>query len=380
MNVDGGRIEGGRIEGARIATKSRSARAWKFRLGGGASPADGSRIAGIDVARGFAIIGMFAAHAIPRADNSELLVDGRPSILFATLAGVSLGIMTGSTRPPGPGRRGDPVVGILVRALIIFLLGVTLAVLDSEVAVILDFYAVMFLLMTPMLFFPRWALGALAAVLAVAAPALAAVVYGADRDAPALLEIAQYYLLTGNYPALVWLPFLLVGLISARSGLGRARTQLWMIASGTAAAVLGYGGAALLQGVTAEAHSGSTAEVVGSGGFAVAFIGVMLWLTSAERGGFGVAVGWITRPIGATGSMPLTIYTLQVITLTVFADLRERTDGAIQYPGWPLLIGMTIASLLFATLWRRFLGKGPLERMLAAASRAPAPANRQPDR
>lgn len=366
VNLEGGRI----TTGSSRAAVGRS----KSRLGGGALSADGSRVVGIDVARGFAIIGMFAAHAIPRADNSELLVDGRPSILFATLAGISLGLMTGSARPPGPGRRGDRVVGILVRALLIFVLGVTLGALDSEVAVILDFYAVMFLLVAPMLYFPRWALGALAVVFAVAAPALATVVSEADRDGPALIEAARYYLFTGNYPALIWLPFLLVGLITARSGLGRARTQLWMMAAGTAAAVLGYGGAALLQGVSAEAHSGSTAEVVGTGGFAVAFIGVMLWVTSPERAGFGAAARWVTWPIGATGSMALTIYTLQIITLAVFVDLRDSTDGAIEYPGWPLLIGMTIASLVFAGLWRYFLGKGPLERMLAAASRAPAPA------
>jgi hypothetical protein len=27
--------------------------------------------------------------------------------------------------------------------------------------------------------------------------------------------------------------------------------------------------------------------------------------------------------------------------------------GAIDYPGWPLLIGMTLASLLFGSLWHR---------------------------
>ena len=274
MSLEGGRIPT-RSSGATAGTSKRSPR--------GSAPYNGSRVVGIDVARGFAIIGMFAAHAIPRPDEAELLVDGRPSILFATLAGVSLGIMTGSARPLERGRRSDRVVGILIRAAILFVLGVMLSALDSEVAVILDFYAVMFVLVTPVLFFPRWALGALAAVFAVVAPALSAVVSDADRDAPALIEMAQYYLLTGNYPALIWLPFLLVGLITARSGLGRVRTQVWMLSAGTAAAVLGYGTAALLPGVSAAAHSGSTAEVVGSGGFAIAFIGVLLWLTSPER-------------------------------------------------------------------------------------------------
>ena len=67
--------------------------------------------------------------------------------------------------------------------------------------------------------------------------------------------------------------------------------------------------------------------------------------------------------------MALTEYTLQIITLAVFAVLRDDTSGAVEYPGWPLLIGMTIASVLLAAFWRTFLGKGPLERVLGRATR-----------
>ena len=331
--------------------------------------AEGRRIVGVDIARGLAIIGMLVAHAIPRADESELLVDGRSSILFATLAGISLGIMTGSERKTEPGHRADRVVSIVMRALVLFLLGVTLGGLGSEVAVILDYYAIMFLFLTPVLFRPRWVLGLVAAVLVVAAPAFAFGVGEADPSAEPLEYFGQYYLLTGYYPVLIWLPFLLVGLISARSGLGRAKTQLWMVAAGTVSAVLGYGAAQLLPGITAEAHSGSTAEVLGSGGFAVALIGGLLWLTSPERAGVGAGIRAVFAPVGAAGSMVLTEYTLQIITLAVFAVLRDDTSGAVEYPGWPLLIGMTIASVLFAAFWRAFLGKGPLERVLGFVAR-----------
>ncbi|TFD50420.1 DUF418 domain-containing protein [Cryobacterium sp. Hh11] len=333
----------------------------------GLASAGGRRIVGVDIARGLAIIGMLVAHAIPRADESELLVDGRSSILFATLAGISLGIMTGSERKTEPGHRADRVASIAMRALVLFLLGVTLGSLGSEVAVILDYYAIMFLFLTPVLFLPRWVLGLVAAVLAVAAPAFG--VGEADPTAGFLAYFAQYYLLTGYYPVLIWLPFLLVGLISARSGLGGAKTQLWMVAAGTISAVLGYGAALLLPGITAEAHSGSTAEVLGSGGFVVALIGGLLWLTSPERARVGTGIRAVLAPVGAAGSMALTVYTLQIITLAVFAVLRDETGGAVEYPGWPLLIGMTIVSLLFATFWRAFLGNGPLERLLGRVTR-----------
>ncbi|TFD75165.1 DUF418 domain-containing protein [Cryobacterium sp. Sr8] len=324
---------------------------------------------GLDIARGLAILGMFVAHAIPRG-GGELLVDGRSSILFASLAGVSVGIMTGSARPLERGRRADRVVGIILRALILLVLGFMLNILNSEVAVILDYYGVMFLLIAPVLFAPRWTLGLGAAVLLVGAPMLAAVLNGAGPTMQPLAALVRGYFLTGDYPALIFLPFLLVGLIAARSDLGRAKTQFWMIAGGVLAAVLGYGAAYVLPGLTARAHSGSTAEILGSGGFALAVIGTLLWLTARERGRVGQVLRALLWPIGATGSMALTVYTLQILLLAVAVGVRDNFH-TIDYPGWPLLLGMTFGSLVFVSLWRRFLGKGPLERGLAFATREP---------
>jgi uncharacterized membrane protein YeiB len=333
-------------------------------------PVAEGRIVGIDVARGAAILGMFIAHAVPRPDDTELLVDGRSSILFATLAGVSLGIVTGGDRPAGRGQRTDRVVSILLRAACLFLLGGILGALESEVAVILDYYGFMFVLLVPVLFFPRWVLAVMAAALAGVAPALAAAAPDTNAVNEPVLYFFQYYLLDGVYPALVWMPFLVAGLICARSGLDRQVTQLAMIAGGALAAVVGYGAALVLAGVTAEAHSSTTAEVVGSGGVALAVIGTLLWLTSAERAGAGQWMRGALWPIGATGSMALTVYTLQILTLAVVVVMRDDS-GAIEYPGWPLLIGMTIASLLFASLWQMLFGKGPLERLLAYVARSP---------
>lgn len=340
----------------------------------GVANTESTRIVGVDVARGLAIIGMFVAHAVPRSGQAELLVDGRSSILFATLAGVSLGIVTGEDRPLERGRRGNRVVSILLRAVCLFLLGGLLGVFDSGVAVILDYYAFMFLLLTPMLFLPRWALAVLAAVITVVAPIVAAGTEAEEGGAASLLGVLQFYLLDGVYPALVWLPFLIVGLIAARSGLRRASTQTWMMVAGAASAVLGYGTAWLVPGVSAEAHSGSTAEVLGSGGVAIALIGALLWLTSPTRAGLGRVSRAVVWPIGATGSMALTVYTLQIVTLVIFVELRNNSGGQIEYPGWPLLIGMTAASLVFACLWRLWrlwLGKGPLERLLTLATTLP---------
>jgi hypothetical protein len=335
---------------------------------GALSPA-GVRIVGVDVARGLAIIGMFLAHTIPRPEESELLVDGRSSVLFATLAGVSLGIMSGAENPLQRGNRTDFLLGVFFRAVCLFLLGGILGSLESGVAVILDFYAFMFLMLMPALFLRRWVMAVLAVVVAWAAPTLAMALGEADAEEAPLRHLVQYYLLDGTYPALVWMPFLLAGLIAARSGLSRARTQIGMMVGGTASSIIGYGAAQLLPGVTAEAHSSTTAEVIGSGGVAIAVIGALLWLTSFS-GNAGRIVRAIVWPVSAIGAMALTIYTLQIIALAIVVGVDEG-GGEIAYPGWPLLIWLTVAALAFAAVWRLLLGKGPLERLFSFIARSP---------
>jgi len=162
----------------------------------------------------------------------------------------------------------------------------------------------------------------------------------------------------------------LVGLMAVRSGLGRPRTQAWLIVSGTVVSVLGYGAAVVIPGVVSTSHSGTTSEILGSGGLAIAVIGALLWLTAPERAGFGRTVRAVLWPIGATGSMALTAYTAQILVLA-FVIALEDEDWSPDYPGWPLMVGMTLTTILVASLWRRFLGRGPLERALAFATREP---------
>jgi uncharacterized membrane protein YeiB len=318
------------------------------------------RIPAVDIARGLAILGMFVAHAMPRQNDAELLVDGRSSILFATLAGVSLGLLSGGTDPPGTGLRWGIRRVVLVRSLFVFLLGAFLWTLGSEIAIILDYYAIMFLLVLPLLFAPRAVLVVVAAVVLGGAPILAGLVDPGDRAPASVLDVVREYLLTGWYPALVWLPLLLVGLLAARSGLERPRTQAWLVGGGCAAALAGYGGALVLPGVTAEAHSASTAEILGSGGTALAVLGILLVVTTAGPGS--PVVRTILWPLGAAGSLALTVYTVQILVLAMAAGSRDV--GGPEYPGWPLLIGLAVASLVGATLWRSFLGRGPLERLM----------------
>ena len=339
------------------------------RPGGGAS-----RVVAVDVARGLAVLGMFAAHMWPRVELDERVFDGRSAILFATLAGISLGLSSGGARPVARGRRAQVVGSVLIRAAVLVLLGLVLQAWNEYVLVILPYYGVMFALLAVVLFAPRPVLLALAAVVTVVAPWLADQVPVTTLGSPlagGIVGLAQDALLVGSYPALVWLPFLLVGLAAARSDLRRLRTGVVLLVGGTVAAVVGYGsrwlpGASSWPSLDPAAHEGAPAEIVGSGGTALAVVGLLLLATRpAWAGGRLLATG--LSPLAAVGSQPLTIYAAHLVLTAPLFTLYRLDGGRYGLPlGW--LVAAIVLTIAWAVLWRRFVGRGPLERLVARVS------------
>jgi len=102
-------------------------------------------------------------------------------------------------------------------------------------------------------------------------------------------------------------------------------------------------------------HSHTTIDVAHTLGSAMAVLGAALLLT-------GVAA--IRRPLRAVadvGTMTLTLYSAHVFLRLLPADVRED---------WPLALYLlaVIAALLFAVVWRRWIGQGPLEGPVARAA------------
>jgi uncharacterized membrane protein YeiB len=331
-----------------------------------------SRLRGIDVARGLAVLGMMAAHVgahrdfdFARPDTWLGIADGRSSILFATVAGVSIALMSGRTTPV----QGEELVRvrlrILIRAVGIFAVGGLLIMLATRVGVILEFYAVMFALSLPFLRLPARKLFELAAVFAVLAPLVDLLLIDALRAAPRVSAIVQF-VVTGQYPVLIWLAFLFTGLGIGRLDLTSSRVPTRLVGVGGALAVAGYGLGVALAGLlrrlegaevifTVEPHSGSMFEVIGSGGFAMAVIGLCLLAADRAR--------WPLFPLEATGSMALTVYSLHIVAIALIGDdAFEQTD-------YGLYLGFVVVTLVAATLWRLTAGAGPFERMLASVAR-----------
>ncbi|WP_127131338.1 heparan-alpha-glucosaminide N-acetyltransferase domain-containing protein [Georgenia sp. SYP-B2076] len=353
------------------------------------------RLVGIDIARGLAILGMFVAHLGDDAPDGThdpawfVVADGRSAALFALLAGVSLALASGRERlPAGPALAHARLV-TLARAGLLLVLGWFLVMLGTPVAVILPAYAVLFVLALPFLGLRRRWLLLGAAAAATVSPTLIALVStpvgGATRSllARALgaadpVRIAGDELVTGMYPALVYLAYVLVGLALGRSDLSAVRTEVTLLGGGAVLAVLGWGTSRLaldaagpdaapltVRLVGAAAHDDSTLEVVGNVGTSLAVIGLLLLLTRATA--TGRAFRPLLSPVAAAGSMSLTVYSVHIVAISLLGDevVWSPDSNAV-------LVRFVVVALAGAWVWRRYLGRGPLERALHAGATAVA--------
>ncbi|MCF6745675.1 DUF1624 domain-containing protein [Blastococcus sp. KM273128] len=345
------------------------------------------RIGGLDVARGFAVLGMFAAHMRvggelhPDPRTWTAVVDGRSSILLATLAGISVALLSGRDRPPEGVELNRVRLRIFIRALWVFAIGWALEALGTFVAVILGVYGVLFVLVLPFLRWPVRRLLVTAAVVAVVVPPLLVVAGQVLTTLGVADSLAASLLVTGFYPALLWIAFVLVGLAVGRLDLASAAVRARLAAAGAAAAAVGYGlgwastrllaagvpsagpetgfaapgvfDASWLTG--AEPHSGTTFEVVGSTG--VALLVVAGCLVAAER------LPRLTSPVAAVGALALTVYATHLVAIRVLVEIMPgRVEGGV------LWLCFAVAALAGAWAWRRAIGRGPLESLVTWTS------------
>ncbi|WP_433720764.1 DUF418 domain-containing protein [Microbacterium laevaniformans] len=348
---------------------------------------DAGRLAGVDLARGLAVFGMFAAHLLvtPHFDAAQPatwvdLVNGRSSILFATLAGVSIALMSGARASAGssPASGRTLVVArrrLVVRAVIIWGIGMLLNATGVPVYVILPAYGILFLLAVPLLRLSASTLWVLAAVVGVGAPWLLPL---ADRVLVAAGPVGgDLVLLLGwHYPFLLWAAFLIAGLAAARSDLRSPRTLVALAVGGAACAIAAAAASTVIDvdedsflgRVLADgAHSGGMLEAVGSGGFALAVVGLCLLICRTPA-------RIVLLPVRAVGSMPLTAYVGQIAAWAVWSsfavgDVGDLSGFRALQPFWPFVA----ATLVFCTVWALLLGRGPLERAVAYATRVVIP-------
>ncbi|KUP96890.1 DUF418 domain-containing protein, partial [Thermobifida cellulosilytica] len=314
---------------------------------------------------------------------------------------------------------------VVVRAVVLLFLGTALTMLGTPVAVILAYYAVLFVF-TCMLLTERWQIIAgAAAVLGVVGPVVSFWVRSlidAGGTLKSVVDTVNAYdpfvaladdgvvnfLLTGSYPAITWLPFVFAGLAIGRLDLRQTRVRWRLVALGTVLAAAAYTVswlavrvfgvdarlAATVDPATGEVfgtegfdqlfvegiggtvpttdwawllvtvpHSGTPLDVYGAGGVAIAVLGLCLIVADALG-----RASWLVYPLASVGALSLTTYVGHI--LVIWLDENDVLDGTPLFfvSEW-LSLTVLVGSLLFATVWRLVVKRrGPLEWPLHVVS------------
>ncbi|MDI3331843.1 MAG: heparan-alpha-glucosaminide N-acetyltransferase domain-containing protein [Micrococcus sp.] len=375
----------------------------------GIVPVSKKRLIGIDAARGLALIGLMAVHILPLSSEDTgdptwtfTLFYGDSAALFALLAGVGLALTSGGRQPHSGRQVSADRAGLAVRAAMIGVLALVLAAIiqpaDPETSILL-YYSMFFLLAIPFLSLGPRALFVSAAAFLVIAPILmqqlGPMLPEWSESNPGVVEVftepaavVSQLLLTGTYPALPYMTFLLAGLGLGRLNLRSVRVQAIIAGVGAALAVLAnlvssllfyaFGGyqalldtpdmtietldEAIVYGpelvpadsgwwyALATPHTNMPLALVSSLGTAMMVLGVFLLVS--DRAG-----RWL-RPLAAMGAMTLTLYSAHLAALAMELHYDD--------PELWFVIHVGLAGL-FAWFWQRSRGRGPLEAMVSRA-------------
>ncbi|WEH16507.1 DUF418 domain-containing protein [Streptomyces sp. VNUA24] len=385
-----------------------------------------ARLVAVDLARALAVFGMFAVHVGPFptpgggvGDWFLSLASGRASALFATLAGFSLTLIAGRPEPRTGLAGRQARARIVIRAGVLLVLGVALATTNFGGAGILNFYAVYFLLALPLLRLRAGTLAVVAVALAVVTPQLAFALRALLSES--LVRTIDSYdpiarlsgvgvldlLLTGLYPAITWMTFVVTGMALGRLDLASGAVRRRLAVVGPAMIAFGYGVSWLVLRVSggdrkimsgmptpeefeamkdaggasasfdmpvggglwgpdawgllaAEPHTGSTFDLIGSLGIAITVL--LCLMVAVDR------LPWLGRaaaPVIAVGTMSLTLYVGHIL---VILALPGEAAAPPESASTPLLLSFIAGAVLFASVWSRFFRRGPLEHLLHRAT------------
>jgi len=392
------------------------------KAGGGTTSSPGARLSGIDAARGLALLGMMATHVFPTFESNAqltptwvgLVFSGRASALFAVLAGIGLALSTGKQQPLQGPQLWAARRGIALRALVVAAVGLSIGGLEVNIAIILVHYAVLFLCVLPFLGLDVKHLLVLAAGWVLVSPALAFLLRPwlltaepplqlghnpkwEDLSTPAVL-LGDLFL-TGYYPVLQWIAYLLIGLAIGRLALTTAAVPVLLVAVGTAVAVLAkwfsvvmmedWGGRAALQSsllspsyplesllqvnlagveqtgsawwlASSAPHSGTTLDLLHTSGVAAAVAGACLLLGRlVQKIGLDVLL-----PLRGAGAMTLSFYTAHLCVMASLYGQPLPSGWTVEGVYWAQAVAILVLGGMFAALaWR-----GPLEWVAHAAN------------
>jgi uncharacterized membrane protein len=350
-----------------------------------------TRLGGLDLARALAMLGMLVEHSLqyPDLEPKGVLwsVYGRSAPLFVLVAGIGLSL---ATRAPGaPLSRAT----VAARVPFLFLVGLILSLWVD--GVILQSFALFFLVGLCLVRVPRAVLAGLAAACLVAGPLWLTVLRRSGeiggfgtRDDVGFSGLAEPWtflqgLALEHYPAVIWLGFFFVGMLIGRSTLSPA-TGRRLFLGGTVASVL----------LLTIGWAGSRAFGPEPFPFSLAPAPPTTWPEHWTTYGFSEAVGWalsacalavavvggslvlvdvlgrrraVLAPFVALGAMSLTFYVAQFAYLdTLWLEVKPYLDTTLTY--FLASVGFWVVFAFAAQLWLRVLPRGPIELLVNAGA------------
>lgn len=182
------------------------------------------RLLALDAVRGLAVIGMYIQHFALSEWNS--FVSGNTMILFMLCSRISFTMMIQGMEQKGT-EKSAIRTRVLARVVFIDLAGYFILLLNGPFGVVLQAYAMMFLLVLPLTKCTTKMLAAISAIGFVVCPPLMLIGISLFEGAALLRDIVG-----GPISALAWLPVFTVGMIIGRLKLSRATIALRMAVIG----------------------------------------------------------------------------------------------------------------------------------------------------
>lgn len=368
-----------------------------------------ARLEGIDLARFIAFAGMMVVNFgifIDGADTDPAwlteaasLFSGRAAATFVFIAGIGTALLTArARRTRTKGDRREARLSLLKRGLFLFIAGVSFRAQWSYD--ILHFYGVYLTLAALVFMLPaRWitALAVLTTLAFVmmylALPPLTGVDYWESPRFDTPLAALRDVFFTGHHPVAPWFAYFLTGMAVGRIDLHRFANQVRLL----------IGGIALI--LIAKAIKFAALDLafvkllpVEDWGYALPYIadlfGSSAYPPTPVYVLFGLGVGFITlslslmlcasegrrkllTPLIQAGQMALTLYLAHVfigVTAIEWFLPEDRESVVVLFA----CVGVfAVASVIFASLWRRRYQRGPVEwvmrRLVDDPVKAPRP-------
>ncbi|MBK0419469.1 DUF418 domain-containing protein [Leucobacter sp. CSA1] len=342
------------------------------------------RLFSLDAARGFAVFAMVIAHTSPFIRPApkavELVEDALNDVaapLFALIIGVTVAVTGPAPSTADPSARRRYQLQTAVKAAALIGIGILLELAPSGVNIVLQTLGVTMLLAIPLLFARVRTLLVWAAALMVVGPGIVTGLRVLAESRPELVfprtpltVLLDLLALNPGYQVLAFLPLLLAGIAIGRTVLSDRRPMTVLLAVSFAALLpmqlwksLDLAGTGL---------RGGYVEVWREAPLALCAFALIVLLTDLASDRV-AAMRRVFAPFSVQGRLALSVYAFHVLVLMwLFAVRATASPETLPWfappRGWLLQIGLVTACWMFSAAWWRWLGVGPIERVIGALS------------